>query len=286
MSTQITTAFVEQYKANVLMLAQQHESRLAGAVRMEQVVGKSAFVERIGSVDMVDASSRHDDTPQINTPHSRRKLTTVTSRYADMVDNSDKVRLLISPESSYAIAGAAAANRKKDDRIITAFTGNAYSGAAGATTVALPSTQKIAHGSAGMTLAKLIEAKQIMDEAEISEEGRHIVMAAEQYADLFNTTVITNSDYNTVKALVHGTIDTFMGFTFHRSQRLGTDSNSDRQVVAWQRDAVVMGVGQDVDARISERADKNYSVQVFFEIDVGATRVQEEGVVEIACNEA
>ncbi|MBE9515960.1 MAG: hypothetical protein IME93_03165 [Proteobacteria bacterium] len=285
MSVQITTAFVEQYKANVLMLAQQHESRLAGAVRQESVKGKACFVERIGAVDMVDAASRHDDTPQIDTPHSRRKLTTITSRYADMVDNADKVRMLISPESSYAIAGAAAANRKKDDRIITALTGNSYGGVAGATTIALPSAQKIAHGSAGMTLAKLIEAKEILDAAEIDDDNRHIVMAAGQIADLLNNTTVTSADYNTVKALVRGQINEFMGFTFHRSQRLGTDATPSRQVVAFHRDSIVMGVGMDTIARISERSDKNYSVQVFLEVDVGATRVQEEGVVEIACNE-
>lgn len=286
MSTQITTAFVEQYKGNVIMLAQQRESRLVQGCRSEMVVGKSAFVERLGAVDMVDAISRHDDTPQIDTPHSRRKLTTVTSRYADLVDNADKVRMLISPESSYAIAGANAANRRKDDHVIAAFTGNAYSGVAGATAVALPTAQKIVHGSAGMTLAKLIEAKQIMDENEIEDMDRHICMAAEQFADLLNTTEIKSVDYNSVKALVQGQIDTFMGFTFHRSQRLGTDSNSDRQVVAWQKNAMVCGVGMDTTVRISERQDKNYSVQVFVEMDSGATRVEDEGVVEIACQEA
>ena len=71
MSTQITTAMVEQYKSNVLMLAQQKGSKLRDTVRSEDVTGKNAYFERIGAVDMVDSTSRHDDTPQIDTPHCK-----------------------------------------------------------------------------------------------------------------------------------------------------------------------------------------------------------------------
>ena len=88
MSTQITTAMVEQYKSNVLMLAQQKGSKLRDTVRSEMVTGKNAYFERIGAVDMVDATSRHDDTPQIDTPHSRRRVSLVTSRFADLIDNA------------------------------------------------------------------------------------------------------------------------------------------------------------------------------------------------------
>ena len=48
MSTQITTAFVEQYSSNVSMLAQQMGSRLRGAVDVETIRGKHAFFDQIG----------------------------------------------------------------------------------------------------------------------------------------------------------------------------------------------------------------------------------------------
>ncbi len=46
MSTQVTTAFVQQYSANVQMLSQQMGSRLRDAVRVENVVGKNASSTR------------------------------------------------------------------------------------------------------------------------------------------------------------------------------------------------------------------------------------------------
>ena len=44
MSTNITTAFVQQYSANIQMLSQQMGSLLRDKVRLESVVGKKCFL--------------------------------------------------------------------------------------------------------------------------------------------------------------------------------------------------------------------------------------------------
>lgn len=285
MSFQITTAFVEQYKANLMHLSQQKGSRLRNAVRTEEVTGKNAYIERLGAATAVDATSRHDDTPQIDSEHTRRRLSLVTSRWADLIDNPDKVRMLINPESDYAMAGANALGRRLDDHIIDAASGNAFSGVAGGTTVALPAAQKIVHGSAGLTLAKLINAKEILDSNEVEPTDRFIAVTSDQLGDLLGDTTITSADYNTVKALVMGDLDTFMGFKFIHSERLDADATPSRLVLVWQKNAIRLGVGREPMVRITERSDKNYSTQVFVEMDMGATRVEDEAVVEIACNE-
>ena len=286
MSVQITTAFVEQYKANVLHLAQQKGSRLRDAVRTETVTGKAHFFERIGSTAAQKRTSRHSDTPRMDTPHSRRKVTMDDYDWADLIDNEDKVRLLISPSSDYAMAGAFAMGRAMDDAIIAAATGNAYAGVAGGTATALGSGQKIVHASGGLTVAKLISAKEILDAAEVDpDEPRFLVCAAGQLADLLAITQVTSADYNSVKALVQGNIDTFLGFKFIRSQRLGTDATPSRQVLAFTKSAIGLAVGSDITTKISERSDKNYATQVFLSMTIGATRIEEEKMVEIACNE-
>ena len=277
MSTQITTAMVEQYKSNVLMLSQQKGSKLRATVRGENVTGKNAYFERIGAVDMVDSTSRHDDTPQIDTPHSRRRVSLVTSRFADLIDNADKVRTLIDPTSPYAMNAAWAAGRKMDARIIEAMAGNAYSGEAGATTVALPSAQKIAAASAGLTVAKLITAKEILLAADVDPEMLTCAINPAGLTDLLSTTQVTSADYNSVKALVQGAIDTFMGFKFVISTQVTA-----LKAFAYAKNSVVLAVGSEPNVRISERADKNYATQVFVEMDIGATRVEDEGVVEIS----
>lgn len=47
MSTQITTAFVNQFSANVSLLAQQRGSLLRKAVRVETVNGEKAFFDQV-----------------------------------------------------------------------------------------------------------------------------------------------------------------------------------------------------------------------------------------------
>lgn len=277
MSAQITTAMVEQYRSNVLMLSQQKGSKLRGTVRTEMVTGKNAFFERIGAVDMIDATSRHDDTPQIDTPHSRRRVSLTTSRWADLIDNADKVRTLIDPQSPYAVNAAWAAGRKMDSVIVSALFGNAFAGEAGATTVALPSAQKVAAASAGLTIAKLRTANTILLEADVDMENVYCVINPAGLEDLLATTEITSSDYNTVKALVQGNIDTFLGFTF----KVTTQMTAGKAGV-YAKNGMALAIGSEPVVRISERADKNYSTQVFVEMDIGATRVEDEAVVEIS----
>ena len=287
MSVQITTAFVEQYKSNVFHLAQQKGSRLRDAVRTETVNGKAHYFERIGTTAALKRTSRHSDTPRVDTPHSRRRVTMEDYDWADLNDNEDKVRMLISPESEYAQAGAWAMGRAMDDAIIDAASGNAFGGVAGGTTVALPSGQKIAHGSAGLSVTKLIEAKEILDANSVDpEEARFCVVTSKQLSDLLAITQITSADFNSVKALVQGDIDTFLGFRFIRTERLDTNSSSNRLVLAFAQSGIGLAVGQDISTRISERADKNYATQVFLSMTIGATRIEDEKVVEIECTES
>ena len=291
MSNQITTAFVQQYGSNVQMLSQQMGSRLREAVDVESITGKNAYFDQVGSVTAQVRTSRHSSTPQIDTPHSRRRVSLADYEWADLIDDADKVRMLIDPTSSYAKAAAAAMGRAMDDVIITALGGTAYTGETGGTSVALPSTQKFAtsNQSDGLTVAKLLDAKKKMDLADVDPSiPRYIVCGATQISDLLNTTEVKSSDFNTVKALAQGQIDSYLGFKFIMSNRLSFDASNtdDRLVFAFTKDAIKLAIGKDVTARISERDDKSYSTQVYYCMSIGATRMEEEKVVQIPCHEA
>lgn len=286
MSSQITTAFVNQFSANIQMLSQQMGSLLRNAVDVESVNGEKAFFDQVGAAAAVLRTSRHADTPIVDTPHSRRMVTMSDYEYADLIDDQDKVRLLVDPTSTYSRAAAAAMGRAMDDVILSAALGTAQTGKDGSSTTSLPSSQKIVHASAGLTLAKLIEAKEILDSGNVDPSiTRNIVVSPKQVSDLLNNTTVTSSDYNTVKALAMGEISTFVGFNFIVSNRLAVDGNADRRVIAFATDGIKCAIGKEPSARIDERADKSYATQVYYCQSVGATRMEESKVVEIACNE-
>jgi len=285
LSTQITTAFVQQYSANVQMLSQQMGSLLRDTVDSESVNGDKAFFEQVGQAAAQARTTRHGDTPLMETPHSRRMVTLTDYEYADLIDDQDKLRMLIDPTSTYARAAAAAIGRAMDDTIISAMGGTAKTGTTGSTSTALPSAQKIAHGSAGLTIAKLVTAKKKLDEKSVDPSiPRYIVVSPEQIEDLLNSTTVTSADFNTVKALVQGDIDTFVGFKFITSNRL-TDDGTSRLCYAWAQDGMKLAIGKEPNAKIDERSDKSYATQVYYCSSFGSTRMEEEKVVEIACNE-
>ena len=282
----ITTAFVNQFSANVQLLSQQMGSKLREAVDVETVTGEKAFFEQVGSAAAVLRTSRNADTPLVETPHERRMVTMSDYEYASLIDDQDKVRMLTDPTSTYSKAAAAALNRSMDDVIISAALGTAKTGKDGSTSTALPSTQKIAHASAGLTLAKLLSAKKILDNNSVDPSiDRYIVAGPDQIEDLLNNTTITSADFNTVKALVQGEINQFLGFNFITSTRLTLDSNSNRQVIAFASDGIKLAMGKEPAAKITERPDKSYATQVYYCQTIGATRMEEAKVVEIACTE-
>jgi hypothetical protein len=243
MSSNITTAFVQQYSANIQMLSQQMGSLLRDKVRLESVVGKNAFFDQVGAVTAVEKTSRHSDTPQIDTPHARRRVSLADYEFADLIDQQDKVRLLIDPTSSYAQAAAMAMGRAMDDVIISAALGTAFTGETGSTSQA--NTNQIVHGSAGLTLDKLREAKQILDLGSVDPSiPRHIIVSPRQITDLLGTTQVTSSDFNTVKALANGEINSFLGFNFIVSNRLAL-SGSTRSCIAYAQDGIALAVGKE-----------------------------------------
>jgi len=194
LSQNITNSFVEQYSANVSLLAQQTGSKLRNAVDVESVRGKSAFFDQIGVTAAQLRTSRHGSTPQIDVPHSRRKVSLNTYEFGDLVDDADKVRMLIDPTSVYAKSAAAAMNRSIDDVIITAMNASASTGVAGGDSTALPSSQKTATSdqSDGLTIDKLRSAKYILDNNDIDpSKKRFIVCGPKQIQDLLEVTEVT-----------------------------------------------------------------------------------------------
>ena len=291
MSFEVTTAFVQQYRSNVQLLSQQKGSRLRSCVREESQTGKNGFYDQIGATTARKRTERHGDTPLISTPHSRRRVSLTDYDWADLIDDMDKVRMLIDPTSSYALNAAHAMGRAMDDEIIAGFTATSYTGEEGSTAVSFPSTQQI-DISGTITIAYLLLAKEMLDAAEVDEDiPRYFLCSANVLSDLLVLTEIKSADYDTVKALVKGEIDTFLNFKFLRSERLPLDrtttggGSGDRSCFAWAKDGMLLAVGQNPQAKISERADKNYSTQVFYSQSIGRTRMEEAKIVEVICQE-
>lgn len=309
MSFQITESFVQEFGANVYMLSQQKGSKLRPYVRSETVHAKSKAFDRIGAVEMVTKAGRHSNTPQMDTPHSRRWVDLVDKEWADLIDDLDKVRVLNDPTSEYVMAAMWAGGRAMDKAILNAADMTVITGEERGGTAILPDSQSYAanNGTAftNLNVKTLIAVKGKFGYNDIDEEiPLHIAVTQSQIDSLLGETQVTSADYNTIKALVRGEVDSFMGFKFHRTNLVNTElttraaapatgvfgsgssTQGFRKCVAWAQDGLILGVGSDLKAKISERDDKSYATQAYVSMAIGSTRMEEVKVVMAYCKEA
>jgi hypothetical protein len=294
MSVQVTTAFVEQYKANVYHLTQQKGSKLRRAVRVESVTGKNAYYEQLGATSARKRTSRHSDTPRMDTPHSRRRVSLEDYDWSDLIDNEDTIRMLIDPASPYAEAASMALGRAIDDAIVAAADGTAYTGVDGGTSTPFDTNMVVdvqtvwpgvTAADTGLNVAKLIAASKLLGQNDVDpDEEKFLIPNARQISSLLKDDKLSSHDYNIVKPLVDGNVTKYMGFTIIPCNRIGVDSNSDDKVLFWAKGGILLGLGKDISTRISERADKNYATQVFASMTIGATRMEEARVGYIECD--
>lgn len=287
MSVSIPTSYVDQFSANVHLLAEQKMSRFRRAVRIETVTGESAAIERVGGIDKPNKITQlHGDTPLNNTPHTRRWLFVEDFDVADLIDKQSRVKLLIDPDSVYTLRHAGTMGRGIDDSVIAALEGSAAEGKTGTTITALPAAQKIASGSTGMTVSKFIQVKEKLDAAEVDEFiPRFFALSAKQLRDMLEDEKVTSADYNSVKALVKGELDTFMGFDIIRTERL-TKTGNDRQCFGWAMNGLTLGINQNPTSIASPRPDKRMAQQIYTYGSWGAVRVEDVMVVQVDADES
>lgn len=318
MSVNVSTAFVQQYSTNIQMLLQQQGSRLRGAVTEYAFTGKAAsMAEQFGSVNPVFNQGRHTDTPLISTPQDKRWIYPVDADWADLIDNQDKLRMLIDPAGPYTMAGVWAMGRAQDDAIIAGLFNSNNTGENGTTATGTlyaynSNSQSVAatvgaSAATGLNVAKLRAAKKILLKAEVDVDNDMLFMAisAEQNDNLLNEVQAISLDYNTRPVLVDGKISSFMGFNFIHSERIPgaanfntdfpgnalTSADSDGSYVTgsrwmvpfWAKSGLALGMWNDITATVDRRPDKRNSYQVYVTGTFGGARLEEKRCGFINC---
>jgi len=299
MSQFVNTAFVQQYSTNIMMLLQQQGSRLRQAVTEYSFQGKAASVaEQFGAVNPVKNQGRHSDTPLISTPQDKRWIYPNDYDWADLIDQQDRLRMLIDPAGPYTTGGVWSMGRAMDDEIINGIFGTNNTGENGTTAVTFPAGQIIAAtvgstGNTGLNVAKLRAAKKLLMQSEIDLDTEMLFcgITATQHDNLLNEVQAINLDYTDRPVLVEGRIRSFMGFNFIHTERIpgGPSYNGSIStgglyyVPCWAKSGVALGMWNDVQASVDKRPDKRNSWQVYVTGTFGGTRLEEKRVVQINC---
>lgn len=286
----IPQSYVDQFSRTIHMLVEQSSSRLLRTVMSEQVTGETFTLERLGGIAAVnEITDLGGDTPMGAIEHSRR-IGYIKSYEvpATLLTKQSQVRMLIDPKSEYTMRHASVMGRAMDNEIIRALGGTTRAGKEGELSVALPSDRKIAVGSgaaARLTVDKLREAAARLDELEV-EGNRYFIVTARGIQNLLEDPEVTSADYNTVRALVNGQINSYMGFEFIRLELLPTIAAGVRAGYAYVQSAVKLGIAEAPNSRAAERPDKRHAWQLYTCGQWGSLRTEEARVVEVAYNPA
>lgn len=292
-------SFVETYTDNLRLLAQQHPSRFRQAVDVQSVSGKGvAMLETLAQSEAEELTTRYQPKVDIEQTHDRRWAYPRHFEWGAKCDSIDKLKLNIELSGKYTKLGNSAINRKIDDEIINKFFATATTGETGSGSESFPAGNVVAvtegaGAATGMNVDKLLAAREIIlgNEVDIDDPMNQLYCAisATQERNLLEQVKIVNKDYQD-SAVLSGSgtsLKEWFGIRFILSERLDTDSNSYRRNPFWCSSGMGLGIWQDVNSNIVERVElARDPLHITVDTSVGATRLEEEKVVEIKCSEA
>ncbi len=284
MAVSLSNAFVTLFDAEVKQ-AYQGKAMLVPAVRQRRgVEGSTVKFPKVGRGVATLRVPQTDVTP-LNVGFSTVTCTLQDWNAAEYSDIFSQAKVNFDERQELVQVVANAMGRRQDQLILDAL-------AASGTSLTVANTV-VTSGSAtasNMNLGKLREAKRLMDKNNVPPEGRNIIIHANGLANMLSETAVTSADFNSVKALVQGEINTFLGFTFHvlgdRSEGgLAIDGSNDRTCFAFHKDAIGYAEGIGMRTEINYIAEKtSWLVNEVF--SAGAVTIDAEGIVQITCREA
>jgi hypothetical protein len=280
MAIGLSNAFVTLFDAEVKQ-AYQAKAQLVGAVRQRRgVEGSTAKFPKVGKGVATLRVPQTDVTP-LNVDFSQVTATMEDWNAAEYSDIFMQQKVNFDERQELVQVVANAIGRRQDQLIIDALTASSTSNTV---------SNDIGGTDTNLNLDKLLEAKKLLDKGNVPPQDRHMVIHANSLASILGEQKLTSSDYASVKALVAGEINTFLGFTFHvlgdRAEGgLAVDGSLDRTVWAFHKDAVGYAEGMGPKTEINYVPEKtSFLVNSMF--SAGATAIDAEGIVQITCRES
>ena len=296
MADALTTFYEKQFEKNWELLDQQMDSRLKGTVQTDSFIGKRKQYNQLATRTMKEVTTRKDDTPDGDSEGSKYWI--FRRKFEDVIvyDEDDQLNLgeISLPDSDEVAQMSASSNRVADQVIISAFDGTRYIGENGTTTSNFDTNMSIAvnyvpsgsPANSGITVAKILQAKKLLDENEVPQGDRYFAVSAQQLQDMLLRTEITSADYVAVKGLVDGSVDRFAGFKFVHTELLSLNAGTDvRTCFAWHKSGIKFAeIGRSV--HIDMLPSRRHAKQIRYVYRCGAVRTQDTRIVRIYADES
>jgi hypothetical protein len=318
-STQgIRNLFKKAYVEFVRNKIQQEFSDLQDTCGREELRGDPLYLDAYKKISLTTRAIKQQygayttggDKLYSHTQTERRILKPSFFEFAEVFDPRHEKAWMraVSPDSSYTRNVMAAFNRKKDETIALAYdsavtlegekvTGTAAVNATTSEKTIYLGDARLAAAGGVTTGGKLDLGSLILASRLLNQEGhrgrRFAAVHPLGLEMLLADTNITSADYNSIRLLMRGEIDSFMGFEWRISpevptitvQPLSGSTTTDQETgygaYFYTEDAMVFGMTNDVRIRFDEIPSRGYALQAYHEFGVGAVRMDENAIVRV-----
>ena len=274
MSLKISQVYQDAYDAEVKR-AYGQVGMLQGTVRTKTgVVGKSVYFRKKGK-GLATLHIPGANRTAMNVDFTQVQCNLQDWDAFDYVDKLSMNKINFAEIKELAEVAGDALGLRKDQIIIDALNAG------------YDSTNMKVGSNTALTVATLISAKALLDKNGVPTNDRWVLYSAQQLADLLGTTQVTSADYNSVKALVKGDLNTFLGCTFlcianREEGGLPVDTGKVTGFM-YHKDAVGFALGQEVQTEMSWIAERGAWI-VGGDFSAGAVVIDDKGVVGIVSN--
>jgi len=285
MSKFLTNAAVTEFDSEVKHEYQGMRTLRETVTIRTGVVGESYKFTRMGKGLANQKASQADVTP-MDISHGRQTATMENWNAPEYTDIFDQAEVNFDEKSELATTIAKAIGRREDQLVIDALAAVTFA----ATNDSDPDTGRVFDISAtrNFDLTSIRSAVAHLDDIESDSGDRHIVLRSEAMQQLLKDTEVTSSDFNTVKSLVQGDLDTYMGLKFHK---IGTRAEgglpgvaADRTAFVYHKSAIGLAIGIDMKTTIDWIAQKtSWLANGMFK--AGSVAREAQGIVKIQYDE-
>jgi len=264
---------------NLVHHVYQGGSKLQGCTRLRSGVVGDIYKFRTMGKGLANQKASQADVTPMDVNHTLVNCVLENWNAPEYTDVFDQAEVNFEEKSELAKTIAHALGRRSDQLIIDALD---------ASTPTATVATSVGGAGSGLNIEKLAAAGSELDDNEVPEEGRIMVASSKSKWTLLQETEVGSSDYNTVKALAHGEIDTFMGFKFvffgTRSEGGITSAANVYDGYAFHMDAMGLAVG------IQQKTEINYVPEKTSWLcngllKAGAVAIDESGIVKVQATE-
>jgi len=290
----VTSAYKLKYQSNVELAIQQRTSQLErGFTYVPDLRGRQAQVlDLVGLSEAIVDGARGGDTPNIDTPHDQIWVRPRQLEWGKLIEKEDEIKAITNYESAYVQSGAAAIVRGRDNIFAAAVYGSKFTGQDGTTTTAYSSTNRLVAETVGsndgltavgMNVKKIIRALRLLEEQDIHIEDEEIYLGlnAKEVEDLYSDITYVNTDYRSKSVLEEKRVREILGVTILTTSRFpNLDADTHRSFL-WCKRGMYYGDFEPVTTTVERNPAKKYRLHPYMENWFGATRGEDQLVIEI-----